>query len=147
MKRLTMIVALAALALGTATAQEQGQTSDDMTQKRTEMVAKKYGLDDDQTAKLLELNKKYADMMMPRGGGRAPMPMREGGERPRPEMGDSARRQRPEMTEEQRAEMQKNMEEMKATMEAYDKELQEIMTADQYEAYKADQEKGRRGRD
>ena len=53
---------MAAMTIG-ATAMAQSQVADrsEMIQKRTESVAKKYGLSDEQKQKLLELNTKYTN--------------------------------------------------------------------------------------
>ncbi len=116
----------------------------EMVKQRTERTAKQYGLNEEQTAKLLELNTKYADKMGPgmgRNGGR--------GMRQRPQAkGDNAQageqqNKRPEMTEEQKQKMQQMRQEREEAMKQYDTELQAIMTADQFKAYKADAEKMR----
>jgi hypothetical protein len=130
-----------------------------MTKRRTDDAVKKYNLNEDQAAKLLALNTKYADkigfgMGGMRGGGR--------GNRPRPNFGDGGGQgmgqgmgmgqggQRPEMTEEMREQFAKMRQEREEAQKKYDAELQEIMTPDQYKAYQADQEEmrknmGRRG--
>lgn len=140
---------MAAIMVGaTAMAQDQSADNTEMVKKRTEAVAEKYGLNEEQTQKLLELNTKYANLMGPgpgQGGGRpGGGPGGDGGSgRPEggpggPGGGDSVRAERPQMSEEQRKEMQEKME-------AYDKELQEIMTEDQYNSYKSDMQNRRGG--
>ncbi len=132
----------------------------EMIKNRTNETVKKYGLNEQQAAKLLELNTKFADVMGPgmRGpGGRGPRG--NGGARPRPDDNTTAQQpqtdgkqkgNRPEMTEEMREQMKAQRQKRQEAMKKYDTELQAIMTADQFKAYKADQEKrmkegGRRG--
>ena len=137
------------------TAQDNGQNGprqfdqNEMIQRRTESTASRYGLDDSQKAKLLELNKKYADvmpMMGPRGGGPGRMGgmrpgqgnqndnnvqgdnqnsrpregMRPGG--PGPGRGNGPGRFRPDPEK----------------MQQYETELQSIMTPEQYAKYQED---------
>lgn len=101
-----------------------------MAQHRTEQMVKKFGLNDEQAAKLLTLNTQYADKLRP-GRGHGMRGHRPGG--PRPEGGE-----RPELTEEQKQQMKKERKERQQAMEAYDKELQGILTADQFAKYKED---------
>ena len=115
----------------------------EMLKRRTDETVKKYGLNEEQAAKLLELNTKYAGKM---GAGMgAPRDGRRGGARP--DAGRDRNRQqgqRPGLTEEQRQNMEKQRAERQAAMEQYAAELQAIMTPEQYEAYKADMEKNAR---
>ena len=156
MKR--MILALVAIMTMTA-AMAQGDNQQgrrerrqfdrtEMIKNRTDDAVKKYGLNEEQAAKLLELNTKYADTMGPgrgmgrRGGG-------QGGMRPRPNFGGgdgqgAQQGQRPEMTEEMKAQMEKMRKEREEATKKYEAELQTIMTEDQFKAYKADQEKRQR---
>lgn len=140
---------MAAMTIGT-TAMAQSQVADrsEMIQKRTESVAKKYGLSDEQKQKLLELNTKYADIMGPsmrmrgnRGNGDA-MRQRPGSNfGARPENGDSAALGRFRLSEEQRARLDERRKQMNEQREAYNKELQAIMSDEQYKSYTADMEK------
>lgn len=155
MKKMVFALAMALATTMGALAQEaqQGQQQrrqqnpEEMIQRRTEATVKKYQLNEEQAQKLLELNKKYASTMGgmrpggPRGGmGRGPQDGNVGrkqrGERPatRPQRPDSLQhapgRQPAQLTEE-----------VRKSMEAYDNELQQIMTPEQYKAYKADMEK------
>lgn len=112
----------------------------EMVKHRTDDTVKKYGLDSNQAAKLLELNTKYADKMGRGFGGR---PGGFGGQR-------GQRPQRPEMTEEMKQQMEAQRKEQAEAMKQYDAELQTILTPEQYKTYKEDQEKrmkegGRRG--
>lgn len=178
MKKFTAIMAAALVLAGTATAQEKdsrpqrpagGMTRSEMIQKRTDDVVKKYDLNDKQAKKLLKLNKKYADDLIPerrmggpgmgpRLGGPSPQGNREadgqvsgdrfnGGNPPqdgqRPQFGNG-RGERPELTDEQKAEMkermQARMEERQKVVNEYNKKLKSIMGEEKYEAYQADRE-------
>lgn len=137
----TIIITMAALMLGiVANAQghrgswqdrPQRERPDEATmiQERTDRMAEKYGLDEAQKAKLLELNKTYS--------------LRIG----RPEGRQHERmRQRPALDEKKKLEFEARMKEMQARREAYEEALKGILTEDQYKAYQKDQEhrKGRR---
>jgi len=131
----------------------------EMVQRRTADVVKKYGLNDEQSKKLLALNTKYADKMggpgrgdRGRHGGPG-MRGARGDQKPSKDMKDGQRPsfprdgKRPEMTEEQKQKMETFRKEREATMKAYDAELQQIMNAEQYKQYKADmQKRGERGK-
>ena len=145
----TILGLMATFMIGaTAMAQSQATDNTERIQKRTEYVAKKYGLDDSQAKKLLELNTKYADVMVPR---MAPKGGRAMGQRPRggngiPQMRRDSTARRPQMTEEQRAKFEERLKQMEEQRNAYDKELQAIMTEAQYKNYKADIEKRQNAR-
>lgn len=128
----------------------------EMVKNRTDETVKRYGLNEEQAAKLLELNTKFADKMGPRrgqrpGGGRgfAPDSTRRMGMAQ-----DSAReRKRPEGNMERRPDrpmgqpgMMPQRDEWRKTMEEYDNELKTIMTEEQFKAYKEDSEKRMRER-
>ena len=152
MKKL-ILAFVAVMTMTAAQAQDDNRQGDqrrpdrtEMLKRRTDDAVKKYGLNEQQAAKLLELNTKYADTMMGRGmGGRRGG---RGGARPAPNFGGGdnggGMGQRPEMTEEMRAQMEKMRKEREESQKKYDEELQTIMTPDQYKAYKADQEEMRR---
>ena len=137
----TIIITMAALMLGiVANAQgnrgswqdrPQRERPDEATmiQERTDRMAEKYGLDDAQKAKLLELNKEYSFRM----------------ERPEDRQHERMR-QKPALDEKKKLEFEARMKEMQARREAYEEALKGILTEDQYQAYKKDQEhrKGRR---
>lgn len=155
--RTILLAAMMALAIHCTAQQTDGQADrrrnfdpKEMTQRRTDEAVKRYGLDEAQAKKLLELNQKYDTLLMrPMGGpGRGPRP---GGDRgPRPESRpDSTQRREP--TAEQKAKMEEGRKQwdaqrqkMEEARKAYDTELQAILTAEQYEKYKADS-KERRG--
>ena len=101
MKKFILTI-VAALTMTAATAQEKKDEQREPRQitpeAMTDRMAKQLELTDDQKAKVLELNKAYADMF--KGPGMRPQrPMGE--RRARPE-GDNQERQRPQMTEEQK---------------------------------------------
>ena len=118
----------------------------EMIKNRTDDAVKKYGLNEEQAAKLLELNTKYADTMGRRMGGQRGG--RRGGARPAPNFGGGdnggGMGQRPEMTEEMKAQMEKMRKEREEATKKYEAELQTIMTEDQFKAYKADQKQRQR---
>jgi len=142
MKKSILTILAVALMSTTAMAQDDANNNErkerkfdqtEMVKRRTEGTAKKYGLNEEQTAKLLELNQKYASSMMgPR--------MRPGrpGEGRRPER-DSV--DRPKPTEDMKAKMDEHRKKMEEEMAAYNKELQNIMTDEQYKSYQADMQK------
>lgn len=145
-----MTLAAALIISATAMAQEvkksERKTIDrtEMIQKRTEAVAKRYGLDEEQTKKLLELNKKYdgkAGGMMVRGDRR---PMKGGmNARPRGMAKDSTMRKQGHLVTDSTmrkrpADIVKMRQEATETMQAYNKELQTIMTPEQYQKYEQD---------
>jgi len=113
-----------------------------MIQRRTDMVAQRYGLDDKQKEQLLELNKKYSDVMpmgpmrggRPRGDGQmrrqGPPPAGNGeGAQARPPRGGMGQGNGPG-----RGPGRFDPEKMKE----YEEGLKSIMTPEQYEKYEAD---------
>ena len=125
-----------------------------MIQERTDRMAEKYGLDEAQKAKLLELNTEYSGKMGPGRKG----PGGPGGRGPRMDRPDARRdtarlnkgdrparpmRERPELTEGQKQEMEARKKEMEAGKTAYEEALKGILTEDQFQAYKKDQERQR----
>ena len=157
MKKMMMAIAAAVMMSSSMLAQEskpEGRPEmrrgdrTEMMKKRTDETVQRYGLNEEQAAKLLELNTRYADKMGPRGQHRFGQPgQRPDSVRPRPQRGEI--KDRPERHGDRQG-MRGNFEEMRKNMEAYDAELQQIMTEEQFKAYKADQEKrmkeGPRGR-
>ena len=119
MKKMMMTMIAAVLMSSAAFAQEEKKCEcknckkpdkTEMVKHRTDKFAKKYGLNDQQAASLLELNTKYADKF---GGP-------------------------PELTEEQKAKFEARRQEMEANRKAYETELKKILTADQFKQYEAD---------
>lgn len=159
MKKAT-IIALSALMLSIgAFAQGQGRPDKAaMIQERTNRMAEKYGLDDTQKAKLLELNNEFFEKMGPGMMGPGMMgPGRGPGNMGRPDQSrDTAKvrkggkkhdraKERTEPDESQKKEMDDRMQKMQEGREAYDAALKEILTEDQYSAYKKDQESRKGG--
>ena len=128
------VFAFCTMSMAQTADQRQGQgrmSREDMVKHRTEQMQQRYGLDETQTAKVLELNTKFMGQM-PMGGRRGDFR-----NNPRPAGGDNKRPQgdRPRFTPEQR---EARMKEMQANHEAYEKELQGILTTDQYAKYQED---------
>ena len=112
-----------------------------MVKMRTERMAQQLGLDETQTAKLLELNQKYPNAMMGGPGG--------------PGMGRPSRDTRDEQnttdenasgkkakkakkakkTEGETNDREARMKEMQASREAYEAELKGILTDDQFKSW------------
>jgi hypothetical protein len=156
MKKIAMAIAAALMMSTSAMAQNEEKKGEprqfnktEMIQQRTDATVKRYGLNEEQAAKLLELNTKYADKMGPmRGGprgqqggrgfgGRQGMGQGQGqGPRMHRQAPDSLRNNAPRM----------NREEMQKSMEEYDTQLKAIFTPEQYETYQADQKKMREAR-
>lgn len=103
----------------------------EIIQKRTDRMAERYGLDENQKKELLELNKQYADKMFMGGRhGRGNRPRRAIG-------GDSlSMRKRPD-----KAQIEEMMKKMKATREAYNNGLKKIMNDSQFSKYEEEQKK------
>lgn len=161
MKKVIMMALMAATVSLTAMAQEQGVQRGqgqrqgmrfdpaEMAQRRTDMMAERYGLDQGQKEKLLELNKKYPGMSMgPRMGGPRPGG-RPGGDgqmnRQRPQQGNGDNPQAGQGQQRQGfgpgqgpgrgpGQGRFNPEQMKE----YEEGLKGIMTPEQYEKYEAD---------
>lgn len=145
-----MTLAAVLFVSSTALAQEKNDNrKQEMIKHRTERTVKDYNLNDKQAKKLLDLNTKYADMMIPmhRHGGPGRHSMN--GQRPEPPKDMNGQRPEPpkdmkgEMPEPPKGDMKGMREKMEKDMKAYDEELQKIMTPEQYKNYKADMEKRR----
>lgn len=129
---------------------EQRQRPDqtEMVKRRTERMVERYKLNETQAAQLLELNTRFTGKMGPMMGAQRERGQRGERQAYRPQQRErrqapadtTARQQRPQ----DRENANDRREEMRKNMEAYDKELQQIMTEEQYKAYKQDTE--RRGR-
>lgn len=152
MKQMIMTLLAAVMVSTAASAQDKDSNKpsmdnnrkQEMVKHRTDKMVEDYQLNDKQAKKLLALNTEYADKIRPhhRGphGPQGPHGMR--GQRPEPPK-ENMNGERPEPPKGDRPDRRKEMAE---TMKAYDAELQKIMTAEQYEKYKADM-KQRRERD
>ena len=138
MKKLMLALAVALMTTTMTMAQEEQNTTNnnkmrrmdpkEMIQKRTDATVKKYGLDETQAKKLLELNTKYASQMRPRM-------MRPGGQR------GVNNNDRPDLTADQKAKMEERRKKMDEQRKAYETELQGILSADQFKSYQADMQK------
>ncbi len=165
-----LFVSLAAVAQESQNeARPQGKKFDktEFVKKRTDMTVKQYGLNETQARQLLDLNTKYADIMVPgpRGHRHGMRPghgpkqqkdsLRQRPQKPRSDADTGATsqegKQRPELSDEQKAQMKANREQREADQKAYDVELQKILTPEQYQQYQADMKKrhqgGKRGHD
>ena len=112
----------------------------EMVKHRTDGMVKKFGLDENQAAQLLELNTKYADKMKPRGHHKH----RPGAGRPPKD--DKKIDNKTDANTGATAQQEADRKQHDADRKAYEEELQKIMTADQYAAYQADMKKhGDRG--
>lgn len=163
MKKMMMTMIAAVLMSSAAFAQEEKKCEcknskqpdkTEMVKHRTDKFAKRYGLNDQQAASLLELNTKYADKFGgPRGHhgkhhgkrhGMKPGKKHEGqtdattGATPQQPRGD---KKRPELTEEQKAKFEARRQEVEANRKAYETELKKILTDDQFKQYEADMKK------
>ena len=141
MKKFILTI-VAALTMTAATAQEEKNEQREPRQitpeAMTDRMAKQLELTDDQKAKVLELNKAYADMFK----GPGMRPQRPMGERKaRPEGDKPERKTRPEMTEEQKEAMKKMFEKR----EEYNTKLKDILTEAQMEKYKSMHQRHGRG--
>lgn len=158
MKKTMMAIAAALIMSANVMAQDDNQQDvrrqrgpvdqTEMVKQRTERTVREYGLNEEQAAQLLELNKKYADKMGPRMGQRRGQRMGRPEGRPegRPTPGERPDSMKREQMPPRHEGMQGNREEFRKTMEAYDAELQKIMTEEQFKAYQADREKQFQGR-
>ena len=111
-----------------------------MLKMRTDRMARELGLDEAQTAKLLELNQKYPNTMMgPRMGeqGRPGMgrPPREGMNDQNATEENAPKKDRKARKAEEKKAQEAQIKEMEAAMEAYENELKGILTDDQYKTY------------
>ena len=141
MKKFILTI-VAALTMTAATAQEKKNEQREPRQitpeAMTDRMAKQLELTDDQKAKVLELNKAYADMF--KGPGMRPQrPM--GDRKARPDGDKPERKTRPEMTEEQKEAMKKMFEKR----EEYNTKLKDILTEAQMEKYKSMNQRHGRG--
>ena len=145
---LTMIamvtMSLSAMAQDTAQVRRQFNP-EQMAKMRTDAVVKKYGLNDDQAKKLLDLNTRFAGKIRPMGpmGGQRRGGQRMQGDRPQRMNPDSLRAQGQRRGQGQRG-GGFNREEMQKNMEDYNNELKAILTPEQYEAYQKDEQQNRR---
>ncbi len=149
MKR--MIMAFAALLMvGSAT---MAQTSDstktdkpdrsEIIRKRTEVVAQKYGLNEEQKAKLLDLNTRYSGKMrMGKPGDRRINPVRrEAVNKMAAKRDTTMARQVPKAASKDKTIAKRPRLAMGNSMQKYNEELKTIMTDEQFARYNEDMRK------
>lgn len=153
MKKLMLtLIAAVTLSAGAMAQETNGEKRErpqmdpkEMIQQRTNETVKKYGLNEEQAQKLLNLNTRYFQKMGPMMGG-----PRGGRGGQRPQMGERPQRQEGDTVQQPqrrpRPDFGGNREEMRKNREAYDTELKTILTNEQYEAYKKDEQNRRPGR-
>ncbi|MCR5159287.1 MAG: DUF4890 domain-containing protein [Prevotella sp.] len=146
MKKTFLALAAAMMMSIGAMAQQQGPQPrqfdpKEMAKQRTEMMVREYSLSEEQSAKLLDLNVRFADKMpmMGRGFGGQRGQRPQAGEQRRPQRNDTTRQGGPRAPRGERPQM--NREEMMKQMEAYNNELKEIMTEEQYQKYQENQQR------
>ena len=141
-----LMTAFAALLVGTATlfAQQPPQGGRPEAPKpltpeeKTAQMAQDYDLTAEQEAAVLELNKQYDGKLEFRFEGFG----QGNGERKDPRnMSDAERQQFFEQMQERMAQMQEKQAQIEKDQKAYDKALKEILTKDQFKAYRKDQKK------
>ena len=156
MKKIVLAMAVAFLATTGVMAQDENKperkqpTKSEMVQHRTESMAKRYGLDEQQTAKLQELNNKYADMVaVPHRGGkgrfsRGMRPVDRNGLQPKDSL-QGHQKHEGMGREKHRFDGQRGgqREKMRKMMDEYNAELKNILTDEQFKAYEADRQKMR----
>lgn len=150
MKKLVLtMIAMVTMSISTMaqdTAQVRRQFNpEQMAKMRTDAVVKKYGLNEEQAKKLLDLNTRFAGKIRPMGpmGGQRRGGQRMQGDRPQRMNPDSLRAQGQRRGQGQRG-GGFNREEMQKNMEDYNNELKAILTPEQYEAYQKDEQQNRR---
>ena len=124
-----------------------------MAEMRTQWMARQLGLDEAQTAKVLELNKKYPmSMMRPGGGPGMGRPSRNPQEEQKVEADPNADPKAAKKAAKKAKKAKKQEEQAKAaddaqaTMEAYENELKEILTEDQFKTYQENKNRRPQGR-
>lgn len=117
MRRISFLMVAFLMTVGVAMAQSPDRGKKQMddkarSEKRTEQMAKEYGLNDAQKARLLELNTSMSEQMK------------------------GKRQERQEMTKEIK---EQKMAEMKKHQEAYQAAVKEIFTAEQFQKFQTNQ--------
>lgn len=125
---------VSAMAQDSGRPEKKGKKVDraEMVKLRTDRMAERYGLDEKQTAKLLELNTEQMGRMQPMGRSSR---VRRGGADGGNNVAPDRKVERP--SKEQMEEMRKKMSESR---EKYEAELKKIMTSDQYAKYEQDRQ-------
>lgn len=111
----------------------------EMIQRRTDRVVKRYGLSDQQAKKLLELNTTYADKMPMQGfGNRGARPrMNQNGPQADQNKDVDLMKQNSANFKEQNQARRKEMQE---NMQSYNNELKNILTPEQFAKYQEDRQ-------
>lgn len=144
MRRMTIAFTFAIMASMALQAQEQADgrqqvrprmTQEQLIKLRTNGMVKRYGLSDEQAAKLQELNEAYSVKLFSgrRGTG---FRGRQNADQNREEEQQPDGQSRTERQER----MKQRMQEMQSTYAEYEKELQKIFSAEQYKKYQADRQ-------
>lgn len=172
MKKMMMALVAAMMLSTAATAQDGGcprkdktprMNKTEMVQRRTDAFAQRYGLDDQQKAKLLKLNTEYADkmpMMRPRHGGprgQRPDSIRhcgkcscakgatQDGAKRGPKSGkDQGKKQGKKQGNQ--TDKRPDFKAVKANRVAYEKELKAILTDEQLKKWQSDRKQMQKSR-
>lgn len=142
------VVTMSVSAMAQDTTQVRRQFNpEQMAKMRTEATVQKYGLNEEQAKKLLDLNTRFADKIRPmRGMGGQPRGPRMNGDRnnrPQRMAPDSLRARGPRNGGQRGNFGGFNREEMQKNIEAYNNELKTILTPEQFEAYQKDEQQSR----
>ena len=103
-------------------------------EEKTADMAEKYGLTEEQQAAVLELNKQFDGKLEFR-------PESMGEQRDFRKMTDAERQEFFGKMQDMMADMQARMQQMQKDQKEYDKAIKEILTKDQFKAYRKDQRK------
>ena len=103
-------------------------------EEKTADMAEKYGLTEEQKAAVLELNKQFDGKLDFR-----PQPMGE--QKDFRSMTEAERQEFFGKMQDMMADMQERMQQMQKAQKEYDKAIKEILTKDQFKAYRKDQRK------
>lgn len=137
-----MLLAIAAIMMSASVMAQQETTQREvrkpmdkmeMVKQRTEQMVKKYELNETQAGQLLEVNKEFADEMGHRMHGQRP-------DGPRKKMMPSPKKMEKDSLKMKPMDGRKVQLKMRETREAYDAKLKEIMTEEQFKAYKTDEQ-------
>lgn len=150
MKRMIMAFAALVMMSSVTMAQKNDTTKaarpnrTEIIKKRTEAVAQRYGLNEEQKAKLLELNSKYDGRMRmgaPGRGNRQMRPVMREPMRKADVKGDSLAGRPAKADGGKRMKRPVPRRPMANGMQQYNEELKTIMTEEQYTKYQADMQK------
>lgn len=132
----------------------KGKDKTEMVRCKTQRMVEKYGLNEDQAARLQALNEEYAGKlskpgkhgpgMRPGPGGHGKGFLPDEGFKPkegeRPQMTEEQKAARKAAMEKRREEMKKIFEEREKAQAEYDAALKKILTRKQFKAYMKDRE-------